>query len=54
MLAPKAEKRVVLRGRLAYIPPGKRTASASLELRAGGGAPVLSRGPCSSARPPAG
>jgi subtilisin family serine protease len=40
MLAPRAEKRVVLSGRLAYIPPAKRTASASLELQAGGGAPV--------------
>lgn len=40
LLAPKGEERVVLRGRLAYIPPGKRTASAALELRAGGGASV--------------
>jgi subtilisin family serine protease len=40
ILAPKGEKRVLLRGRLAYIPPGMRTAKAALELRAGGGAPV--------------
>lgn len=40
LLAPKGEERVVVRGRLAYIPPGKRTASAALELRAGGGASV--------------
>jgi hypothetical protein len=39
-LAPREERRVRLRGRLAYLPPGIRTAAAALELRAGGGAPV--------------
>ena len=40
LLAPKGDGAVTLRGRLAYIPPGKRIAGAALELRAGGGAAV--------------
>jgi subtilisin family serine protease len=39
-LPPHGRGRVVLAGRLAYIPPGKRAVTAALELRAGGGAPV--------------
>jgi hypothetical protein len=39
-LPPKRSELILLRGRLAYVPPGTRTTSAALELRAGGGAPV--------------
>ena len=39
-LAPRGEQQIVLRARLAYIPPATRTVTAALELRAGGGAPV--------------
>jgi subtilisin family serine protease len=39
-LAPRGQQRIFLAGRLAYVPPGERTVSAALELRAGGGAPV--------------
>jgi subtilisin family serine protease len=39
-LAPRRQERIVVRARLAYIPPGTRTVTAALELRAGGGAAV--------------
>jgi subtilisin family serine protease len=39
-LAPRRQERIVVRARLGYIPPGTRTVTAALELRAGGGAPV--------------
>jgi subtilisin family serine protease len=39
-LPARGGTRIFLAARLAYIPPGKRTITAALELRAGGGAPV--------------
>jgi subtilisin family serine protease len=39
-LPPRGQERVFLAGRLAYVPPGDRTVTAALELRAGGGASV--------------
>jgi subtilisin family serine protease len=39
-LMPGGEQEVFVAGRLAYTPAGARAASASIELRAGGGAPV--------------
>jgi subtilisin family serine protease len=39
-LPPRRQERIFLAGRLAYVPPGERTISAAIELRAGGGAPV--------------
>jgi subtilisin family serine protease len=39
-LAAKGSKEIELRGRLAYIPPKTRMTAATLELRAGGGAPL--------------
>jgi hypothetical protein len=39
-LPPRRQERIFLAARLAYVPPGKRTISAAIELRAGGGAPV--------------
>jgi hypothetical protein len=41
VLPPRGQERIFLTGRLVYLPPGERTVSAALELRAGGGAPVL-------------
>jgi subtilisin family serine protease len=40
-LPARGERRIELRARLAYVPPRTRTVSAAVELRAGGGAPVL-------------
>jgi hypothetical protein len=37
---PGGEEEVFVAGRLAYTPPGARAATANIELRAGGGAPV--------------
>jgi len=39
-LPPRRQERVFLAGRLAYVPPGQQDVAASLELSAGGGAPV--------------
>jgi subtilisin family serine protease len=39
-LPARGGRRVFLAARVAYIPPDKRTITAALELRAGGGAPV--------------
>jgi subtilisin family serine protease len=39
-LSPRRQERIFLAARLAYLPPGERTITAAIELRAGGGAPV--------------
>jgi hypothetical protein len=39
-LPPRGQQRVFLAGRVAYVPPGTQSVTASLQLTAGGGAPV--------------
>jgi len=53
-LPPRRQERVFLAGRLAYVPPGQQSVAASLELTAGGGAPLRVPWTVTFGRPPRG